>query len=294
MMQKLLYATDFSENATKAFEFALKITHQYDAELTMMHVFALPHASMDYPSSFNVREMRSQAINDFQKSLKELFEGFNRETSKKAKVDFRAVENSSTTEGIIEVANGIDPDLIIIGTKGGNKIKTLIFGSTAKSLIARSPSPVLAVPENAVYQEFARILFAIDFCEEDLTALSHWVGAFQPSSPEFTLIHIDTQIDKPGDDKMEEFKKLVEKNIGYQKIKFHLLFADTLRDYDSLNLFLQRNEFDLLLMYVKPREGFMDNLFHHDMVKKMESRTPVPLLSYNKFCVDKWKASAIH
>ena len=38
-MKKILFATDFSKNAEKAFHFALKIAEKHHADLIILHVF---------------------------------------------------------------------------------------------------------------------------------------------------------------------------------------------------------------------------------------------------------------
>ena len=42
------------------------------------------------------------------------------------------------------------------------------------------------------------------------------------------------------------------------------------------------NEFDMLVMLEKERFGFIDKWFHDDLVRKMEFRTSIPLLSFNE------------
>ena len=74
-MKKILYATDFSKNAEKAFHYALKIAEKHRTELIMLHVFDIPpiwgHPQTNYPI-----ELTKEASKSWKRSLKELSEQF--------------------------------------------------------------------------------------------------------------------------------------------------------------------------------------------------------------------------
>ena len=40
-IKKILYATDLSENARYSFRYAVSLSHQYDASLTIFHVLEI-------------------------------------------------------------------------------------------------------------------------------------------------------------------------------------------------------------------------------------------------------------
>jgi len=48
---------------------------------------------------------------------------------------------------IIETANEIDADLIIIATHGHTGVEHLLFGSTAEKVVRKAPCPVLTLRE---------------------------------------------------------------------------------------------------------------------------------------------------
>ncbi|MEO9482468.1 MAG: universal stress protein [Ekhidna sp.] len=62
-MNKILYATDFSENAKKAFGYVAKLAQYHHADLIMLHVFDIP-TSFDFPYIDDAREMERQAIRE--------------------------------------------------------------------------------------------------------------------------------------------------------------------------------------------------------------------------------------
>ena len=56
-MKKILFTTDFSTNAEKAFSFALNIAEKHQAELILAHVFDIPNV-WNYPIEYNPEEMK--------------------------------------------------------------------------------------------------------------------------------------------------------------------------------------------------------------------------------------------
>ena len=73
-MKKILYVTDFSKNAEKAFNFALKIAEKHDADLVMLHVFdVLPVFGHPY-STIGPAEMTRQATVNWESYLQDFFE----------------------------------------------------------------------------------------------------------------------------------------------------------------------------------------------------------------------------
>ena len=274
-MKKILFATDFSTNADKAFCFALNIAEKHQAELIMVHVFDVP-AVWSYPSAYNPMDLKKQTIKSWEDALEDFFTHY--DTDVKAK--FVAVENPSVAKGILSVIDKYKTELVVIGTRGKNRLKETILGGTTNALVKRSPIPVMAIPEYADANGFDKVLYASDFREDDLQALSKLVQLVKPYNPEIQILHIHTDSEYRGIEKMEWFKELVKDHIDYKHISFKLLLSDNI--FYTLYRHMSEDDFDLLVMLEKDRNGIIDKLFHEDLVKKMEFRTWIPLLSYNE------------
>ena len=274
-MEKILYATDFSKNAENAFNFALKMAEKSHAELIMLHVFNDPTV-WTYPYTKDPFEIKRQATKAWKNTLQELFEQY--KTS--VKVKYVALENPSVVKAILSVIKKENPGLIITGIKGKSKIKEVIMGSTTQALVQQSPVPVLAIPENAVYRDYKKILYTSDYLESDIQAIEQLIDLVQDYDPAIKAVHVSTYNEFLGDQKMEWFKDLVNEKIGDKKITFELLLSDNI--FKKLNDYMNENEFDMLVMLEKERFGIIDKWFHDDLVRKMEFRTSIPLLSYNE------------
>ncbi|MGC8659957.1 MAG: universal stress protein [Desulfomonilaceae bacterium] len=71
------------------------------------------------------------------------------------------LEVGEPAEKIVEIAEDLNCDLIVVGTQGGNPAKTALVGSTASTVIGLSHINVLAVPATS-FVNLDRILLAVD------------------------------------------------------------------------------------------------------------------------------------
>ena len=140
--EKILIAIDFSENSEYAFEYALTLATQFQAELTILHVinepvdlrgFYVPHIS-------------------FEQLEKEIEEGAEKMMEKFCQTrmgDFSNYKTAIVTgipyEEIIKKAEDTGSSLIVLGTHGRTGLDHLIFGSTAERVVRSASCPVLTI-----------------------------------------------------------------------------------------------------------------------------------------------------
>jgi nucleotide-binding universal stress UspA family protein len=278
-MKKILYSTDFSKNADLAFPIALKLAKKHKAEFHLLHVFDIP-TSWNYPYTEEPLEMERQAIRDSEKKLKELFDLHSLDSDDELKTIYHVFENPSVVDGVLSCIHAVSPDLLVIGTKGGSKAREMIVGSTTKSLISKSPVPVLAIPESASVREFQKVIYASDLYEEDLSALEQLIHILEPFQPLILVVHISSHDANFEAKKIEWFKEMLkDRNLDKNIELIHHLSPSIAEGLKSM---MSKNQFDLLVMLEKERHGIIDHLFHKDLVKKMEFRTEIPLLSFNQ------------
>jgi universal stress protein A len=139
---KILIAMDFSENSNFAFEYALTLARQFNAELTIMHVinepvdlrgFYVPHISFEQLE----KEIEAGAVTMMEKFCLERL------------ADFPGYQTAIVTgipyEEIIRKSQEIGASLIVLGTHGRTGLDHIIFGSTAERVVRGSICPVLTI-----------------------------------------------------------------------------------------------------------------------------------------------------
>ena len=144
---KILTAIDFSENSECAFEYALTLATQFDAELTIIHVinepvdlrgFYVPHISFEQLE----KEIEDSAVKMMETFCSSKIGAFlNYKTS---------IVTGIPYEEITAAAVKLDASLIVIGTHGRTGLDRLLFGSTAERVVRSAGCPVLTVRLPAV------------------------------------------------------------------------------------------------------------------------------------------------
>lgn len=139
---KILTAIDFSENSDYAFDYALMMARECNAELTILHVinepvdlrgFYVPHISFEQLE----KEIEEGAANMMEKFCAAKLEGF---------TNYRTVIVSGIPyEEILREAKSSGASLIVLGTHGRTGLDHLIFGSTAERVVRSAACPVLTI-----------------------------------------------------------------------------------------------------------------------------------------------------
>jgi len=145
--KKVLFCTDFSENADYAFGFAFGVAKRDGGLLYILHVTtdsadqAVVEGTVagSYPEMAEaIRETTQRELND---TLQERY-------AKKIEGElFEIVTKSGRAyQEIIRFAEEKDVDLIVMGTHGRTGVKHTLFGSVAEMVTRHSPIPVFVIP----------------------------------------------------------------------------------------------------------------------------------------------------
>ncbi len=140
--EKILFATDFSENSEHAFDYALTLARKFGSRLIIIHVinepvdlrgFYVPHIS-------------------FEKLEKEIEEGAEKMMQKFCRTKIKDFSNYETLivagipyEEILKKADAEKASLIVMGTQGRKGIDHFLFGSTAERVVRTAKCPVMTI-----------------------------------------------------------------------------------------------------------------------------------------------------
>ena len=139
---KILTAIDFSENSDHAFEYALTLAVQFQAELTILHVinepvdlrgFYVPHISFEQLEK-EIEEGAEKMMTQFCQTRMGTFTNYT-----------TAIDTGIPYEEIIKKAAETGSSLIVLGTHGRTGLDHIIFGSTAERVVRSASCPVLTI-----------------------------------------------------------------------------------------------------------------------------------------------------
>ena len=139
---KILTAIDFSENSECAFDYALSLAVQFNAELTILHVinepvdlrgFYVPHISFEQLEK-EIEESAVKMMETFCSSKLGTFTNYR-----------TSIVTGIPYDEIITVAENSGASLIVLGTHGRTGLDRILFGSTAERVVRSAGCPVLTV-----------------------------------------------------------------------------------------------------------------------------------------------------
>jgi nucleotide-binding universal stress UspA family protein len=163
-IQKILFATDLSENARYAFAYAASLANRYGASLVILHVLAeLP--SLDTSISYYIGKAEWESIKQkrmrvaqekligkkrsdlaIRDALNRFFEQAQVGTEDRNLLrDETIVERGDPARQILKYAEERKCDLIVMGRHGHGSLADAVMGSTTKYVLQRSKIPVLVV-----------------------------------------------------------------------------------------------------------------------------------------------------
>ena len=162
-IKKILYATDLSENAVHAFAYAVSLADAYGASMTTLHVlnefsgqeFVTNMIKADTLAEIKERhysEARNQLIGKKRDKvvLKEILKAFYEESITSDEIpetviDQVLIKSGVPAEVILQTAEELQIDLIVMGTHGQGILADVLIGSTARRVVKQSSIPVLVV-----------------------------------------------------------------------------------------------------------------------------------------------------
>jgi nucleotide-binding universal stress UspA family protein len=200
-IDKILCPIDFSDFSRHAFDRAVAIARSHRAALTALHVVpiqlaapALPYVEPQSLGPFQISEAdRERIVAELQRflavdpSVPDAID---------VKVSFEATEAPDIHQEILERAEQLPADLIVMGTHGRSGFERLMLGSVTEKVLRKARSPVLTVP-SALSDvvpvgrgPFERILCGVDFSECSMSALRYASSLAEESRARLTVVHV--------------------------------------------------------------------------------------------------------
>ena len=197
-LDRIVVASDFKPAAVKATEFASVWAKHFSSTLTVAHVLDLSVAtrSESAMAGWPLEQMRHDSIDDMGRTLTPLISmGLN--------VRGQKIESYKPAAAIVELAEEIDADLLIIGTNARHGLSKLIAGSFAEGVVHHAKCPVLTLGpkvKSGVKERFnlKTVIFATDLLHNAAEKAETALAFAKESLAKVYMCHIlnDTETDR--------------------------------------------------------------------------------------------------
>lgn len=268
-MKTILVATDYSEPASNAMNYAALLAQKTGAELILLNVYKLSiHASNSLASNSSIEHL-------IKKSEGQLIElALETEDRYKIKVGYELGQDD-TIDSLKAYIDTHSVDLVVMGIES-NLIEYKWFGNTTTAAIGLMKFPLLVVPNDIPFNGIDRIMYACepsylkDNCE--LGTLKYFVKEFDAKLEVFHVLPNDA--DKANKEKLET-EKVMDRIL--LDVKHTYRYVSNSKVDDGIVEGLEEVPADLLVM-IPHRPTFFESLFKGSQTNQMTVKTRIPLL----------------
>ncbi len=154
----VLYATDLTPNAAHAFRHAVSLGRAYGARIHLLHVLPeMEPAILNYVSTVmgedKLADLELAHKDEVRDEIRMKIHAFAKDELVDHPEDQQRIADIEIHHGnpvarILEAADSIDADLIVLGSHGKGRLQYAFLGSVAEKLLRKSKRPTLIVPLN--------------------------------------------------------------------------------------------------------------------------------------------------
>lgn len=155
-INKILYASDIEKGSRPAFRAAMSLCGKYESEITYLHVIEPLSSSAqnlikNLVDTKDVDGIYQKSLVNLKNKIEERISHFFEQeiefhdTLDISKVESR-IEEGTSWETIIKVADEIDADVIVMGTRTHSAVGQFFSGSTANKVMLNTKRPLLIIP----------------------------------------------------------------------------------------------------------------------------------------------------
>lgn len=196
----ILFPTDFSPCAERAYAHAVHLARQLNARL---HVLSVVYHEEDLAAN----PMSFLPLGNDELAMQLGLDSYRRTSSEEGEGDSLDVVNvqlqsSSAWRTILDYVTDNEIELVVMGTHGRHGLDRLLLGSVAEQVVRRAPCPVLTVrQEHPVVRRSGVtpvIVVPIDFSPFSRPTLKYALGLAGLYEAELHLVHVVEQVNLPN------------------------------------------------------------------------------------------------
>lgn len=270
----IIAATNFSTIADNAVTYAAGLAKATGAKLILFNSFSLSvHSANSLITAESMQKQMDKAALRVQTLGEEIADLF--------KIPVESICSYSFLEdelpAIIEQTNA---DLVVMGM-AERSLEQDLLGNTTTSVIKSLNIPILAVPQNARFQNAKKILYACDTLSLSSIRRFTWIREVIGNlGSEIEFFSVDKKLDEIRE---EQGKVLLNSSIGnnFEDVKYIYKNVRSNAVIDEIKKEIKNFEADILVM-VPQKYGFWDSLIHRSKTRIMAAGLDIPLLSIPK------------
>ena len=277
-MKTILFPTDFSANASHASQYAGMLAKSFDANVVLLNVHSITSITeYQLPNEIdNLIEANQKKSED---DLRDFAVNFMQTSHLVADRVSQIVEYGFANEKIIETADAIQADMIVMGTKGTTNLLDKWLGTHAQGVMKKANCPVWIIPNKASINSPQNILYAADFKEDEVEATHRILEFVTPLAVVCKVVHIHEYYQPDVGNVVKNTTEKLEEVFQFNDITFK-----NLKRYDvvkGLETYIKTNKPDVLAMATHEK-SFFERFFITSISDHFIQQADLPMLTLRK------------
>ncbi len=275
-MKTILIPTDFSETASNAAHYAINLAK--DINIKKIIFYNVYQTSINVIADPMIPALGALDLDTIKIASEEGLEQFKNEIKQSIpeQIEVKTIsEFTLITEGINNIAERENVDIIIMGITGGGALQENFFGSNTINVARHSHTPIIIIPAEAEFKPIKNILLASDFNNVvDSTPIQSLKKILDSLNAKLFVLHVEDYNKENVPDIKFESLMLDTLLAGYDK-EYH--FIDNPDFTEAINDFAKEKNIDLIITIPK-KHGFFNSIFKRSHTKMLAFHTHVPLM----------------
>jgi nucleotide-binding universal stress UspA family protein len=270
-MKKILCPVDFSNAAQNAIAYAAKLSKATGSVLKLVNIQPA-HAVLsesDYELAVSAVGVR----------LEELSEDVRRFL--KISCETEIVQSPALLSDAIARSSS-DSDMIVMGTHGIDSLLQFFRGSNTYHAIRKSQVPVMLVPEECIYSEIQKVVYAYDYLGERKLPIKQVQSFIKSLGSELIVLQVNEEaVSNEVNEEMSELQYIISEQWKDEDTSIRF---DSIRSSDiapAINSYIHRNESDVLALCTTHR-NFFEEMFHKSVIKTISEIANYPVLVFHE------------
>jgi nucleotide-binding universal stress UspA family protein len=291
-IKRILVPIDFSETSLKALDHAVYIAKLNSADITMLNIV---ESTYSYAPSTDYTALSFTNLENYERSVikqsKEHLLKLSQKIKKKEGVNIIGIVSTGwVKEEILETAESMNADIIIMGTHGVKGFREFITGSNTFRVVNEAKCPVLSVRKQVEQPGFKNILMPFRDHPHSREKVDYAIRMAELYSAKVHVLGIDTDDDEAQLKKIEleaiQIKRIVEKHglTCSVKVKSSPYVAEKVLKY------AKKKNIDLIVIMADIDRMRISELFMGPFAQQMVNHSSIPILSirpaYNPDMID--------
>ena len=156
--RRVLLALDASDASASAIHAAESLVITPEVEAMVVHAHKPPYEGMLYSADIGMETVARYADNWRREARQSVRELLRFESEDAAQYEIH-IEQRPAAPGILHAIEYFAPDLLVMGTRGGGRLRRALVGSVANRVLHETHCDVLIVPEGSVGAPRSKLMF---------------------------------------------------------------------------------------------------------------------------------------